>query len=310
MIIVTGSVAYDYIMDYPDRFSDHILPEQIHKINLSFIVTQFQRRRGGVAGNISYSLGLLQTPHKLFSYAGKDFEEYNTAFKSLGIKTDSVQIDKDTYTATGFAMTDKVHNQIWGYFYGAAKRNKDLKLNTAAKKGDLVLAGPSGTEATMSMVNQCVRLGIDFMFDPGFILTDAKNEDLELGVKHAKYIIGNDYEIEVIKERVKNWREYFKKKTVITTLGKEGSVIETPKEKIKVKAVKVKKVVDPTGAGDAWRGGFLTGLEKGHNLKTCGQIGAVASGYAVEAYGTQEYKFTIGQFKKRYMQNYNSVLNL
>src|SRR5438876_1186691 len=115
MLIITGSIAYDYIMDFPGVFSDHILPDQIHKINLSFIVNTFARRRGGTAGNVSYSLGLLTTPHILFSYAGKDFEEYKRAFKKFKINTTYVKIDRKTYTSTGFAMTDKINNQIWGY---------------------------------------------------------------------------------------------------------------------------------------------------------------------------------------------------
>jgi len=310
VLIITGTIAYDYIVDYPDKFSDHILPDQIHKINLSFIVTKFERRRGGTAGNVSYSLGLLHTPHKLFSCAGKDFAEYKKAFNKAKIDLTNVLIDKKTYTATGFAIADKIHNQIWGYYYGAAKNNKNLVLKTVAKKGDLVLAGPTGTEATMAMVKQCITQEIDYMFDPGFILTDATKNDLNLGIKHAKYIIGNDYEIDVIKKRVNNWKEYFKEKIVITTLGKDGALIESPSKKIIIKPARIKKAIDPTGAGDAWRAGFLAGLEKGLDLKTCGQMGSIASAYAVEGYGTQAYRYTVEQFKKRYLQNYKTMLNL
>jgi adenosine kinase len=310
MIIVTGSIAYDYILDFPGRYGDHILPDQLHKINLSFITKRFEKRRGGTAGNASYCLGHLNTPHILFSYAGKDFTEYKKDFEKVKINTSKVLIDKSTFTATGFAITDKDDNQIWGYFYGAAENNSKLKLKTVAKKGDLVLAGPSGTKATMSIVDQCVKENLDYMFDPGFILTDVKPSELELGIRNAKYIIGNDYEIESIKRRVKNWQKYFAEKIIITTLGKDGALIETPKEKIKIKPVKVKKAVDPTGAGDAWRGGFLAGLERKFDLKTCGQMGALAAGYAVEVYGTQEYKYSIKQFEKRYFENYSSVLNL
>lgn len=297
-------------MDYPQKFSDNILPDQIHKINLSFIVNKFERRRGGTAGNASYALGLLNTPHKIFSYAGKDFGEYKKAFKKAGIDLSNVLIDKKTYTATGFAIADQVHNQIWGYFYGAANKNKDLKLKTVAKNGDLVLAGPSGTEATMSIVNQCLDQKIDYMFDPGFILTDATARDLDLGVKHAKYLIGNDYEIEVIKKRVGKWKEYFKQKVVITTLGKKGALIKTPREKIIIESAKVRKAIDPTGAGDAWRGGFLAGLERKFELKTCGRMGSIASAFAVEGYGTQAYKYTVDEFKNRYRQNFGGMLNL
>lgn len=310
MIIVTGSIAYDYILDFPGSYSDHILPDQIHKLNLSFIATKFEKRCGGTAGNASYALGLLKTPNTLFSWAGKDFGEYKEYFSKKGLDTSSVLIDKTKHTALGFAVTDKNDNQIWGYFYGAARNNISLKLDTVAKKGDFVLVGPTGSKETLAMIKQCVEQEMDYMFDPGFLLSDTKASDLELGVKNAKYIIGNDYEIESIKRRVKKWKECFKNKVIITTLGKKGSIIESPEGKINIRPMVVKKAVDPTGAGDAWRGGFLAGLSRGLDLKTCGQMGSVVSSYAVEVYGTQEYVYTIDEFKDRYRQNYGSELNL
>jgi adenosine kinase len=310
MIIITGSIAYDYILDFPGKYSDHILPDQIHKLNLSFIATKFDKKYGGTAANAAYCLGLLKTPNKLFSSAGKDFIEYKNHLKKNGVDCSAVQVDKEKYTALGFAITDKTDNQIWGYFYGAADNNKNLILKNVANKGDLVLVGPTGADATMRMVKQCVELKIDYMFDPGFILTDVTPDQLRLGIKRAKYIIGNDYEIESIRQRVNDWKTYFKDKVVITTLGKEGAVIETPKEKITIKPAVVKKVIDPTGAGDAWRGGFLAGLDRGFDLKTCGQMGSLAASFAVEVYGTQEYSYTLSDFQNRYRQTFNSLLKL
>lgn len=310
MIIVTGTIAYDYIMDFPGGFSEHILPEEIHKINLSFIVSKFAKRRGGTAGNVSYSLGLLAIPHTLFSVAGKDFEQYQKEFQKLSIDLSRVIIDENEYSSTGFAMTDKNDNQIWGYFYGASEGIKDLKLKTVAKKDDLVLIGPSGAAGSMSFVNQCIALGIPYMFDPGFILTQVSNEDLALGARNAQTIIGNDYEISLIKDRVKDWQEFFPKKTIITTLGEKGALIEDNGRVYKIEPAKIKAVVDPTGAGDAWRSGFLAGLEKGFDLQVCGQMGAVASAYAIEHYGTQEHVFTKPEFSNRYRQNYKALLKL
>ena len=310
MIIVTGTIAYDYIMDFPGMFSEHILPQEIHKINLSFIVSKFAKRRGGTAGNVSYSLGLLSTPHILFSIAGKDFAEYQEEFDSLGISLKNVVIDKNAYTATGFAMTDKNDNQIWGYFYGASEGIKDLKLESVAKKDDLVLVGPSGAAGSMSLVKQCVNLGIPYLFDPGFILTQISDQDLALGARSAKMIIGNDYEITLIKDRVKDWQTFFPEKMIITTLGTNGAQINDKGKVYGVKAVKIEKVVDPTGAGDAWRSGFLAGLDRGFDLQICGQIGSVASAYAIESYGTQEHFYSKEEFVERYRQNFNSLLKL
>jgi len=310
MLIITGSIAYDYIMDFPGAFSDHILPDQIHNINLSFIVNQFFKRRGGTAGNVSYTLGLLKTPHILFSYAGRDFEEYQRDFQKIGIDTSHVKIDKKQYTATAFAMADKNQNQIWGYFNGAAANNAKLPLKSIAKKQDLVLVGPQGVDGSLSLIKQCIALGISYMFDPGFILTQVNNADLELGLTHAAYIIGNDYEINLIKDRIKKWKDIFADKIVITTLGEKGAQIVAEGKTYEIKPVKVKKVGSTTGAGDAWRGGFLAGIEKGFDLQTAGEMGAVASSYAVEFHGTQEQTYTKSQFTKRYKDAYNKTLTI
>jgi adenosine kinase len=310
MLIVTGTIAYDYIMDFPDAFADHILPEQIHNINLSFIVDKFAKRRGGTAGNVSYALGLLQTPHTLFSVAGKDFSEYKKTFQKIGISLKDVMVDRQDYTATGFAMTDKKDNQIWGYFYGAAKKIPTLKLKKVAQKNDLVLIGPSGAAGSMSFVRQCIELGIDYMFDPGFILTQVSVEDLILGVKHARYLIGNDYEMNLIRKRIKHPEELLIGKTIITTLGEKGAVIEDKGKRYEINRVSAAEVIDPTGAGDAWRAGFLTGLEKNYDLLTCGQMGSVAATFAIEKYGTQEYLFTQKEFAERYRQTFDSLIEL
>ncbi len=310
MLIITGTIAYDYIMDFPDAFSDHILPDQIHNINLSFIVDKFARRRGGTAGNVSYALGLLKIPHNLFSVAGKDFGEYKKAFTKLDISLKYVKVDKDDYTATGFAMTDKRDNQIWGYFYGAAKQIPALNLKKVAKKNDLVLIGPSGSAGSMSMVHQCIKLGIEYMFDPGFILTQVSVEDLTIGVKHAKYLIGNDYEMNLIRTRLSHPEELLKGKTVITTLGDKGALIEHEGNVYTIDRASAEEVADPTGAGDAWRAGFLAGLEKGFDLQTCGQMGSIAATFAIEKYGTQEYMFTPKEFAERYRQSFGSLIEL
>lgn len=309
MLIVTGSLAYDYIMEFPGKFGDHILPEKIHDVNLSFIVNTFAKRRGGTAGNVSYPLGLLKTPHILYSYAGNDFAEYKKAFEKIGINMQHVRLDKTQHTATGFAMTDKGHNQIWGYYYGAASNIPTLPLKKVAKKGDLVLIGPQGAAGSMHFVRECIDLQIDYMFDPGFILTQVSDTDLTLGVLHAAYVIGNEYEMEVISKRVKNWTIFKKEKIVITTRGDKGSKIEA-QGKIYTIPLVAAKVAETTGAGDAWRGGFLAGLVRNFNLQTCGQMGALAASFAVGNYGTQEYTYTKKQFEISYRKNFGSLIKL
>lgn len=310
MLIITGTIAWDYIMEFPGKFGDHILPEHIHNVNLSFIVNKYAKRRGGTAGNVSYSLGLLKTPHILYSAAGTDFDEYKNDFKKVGIDTSNVHIVKTDNTATGFAMTDKSNNQIWGYYYGAAGANKTLPLKKVARKNDLVLIGPQGAEGSMHFANECIALGIPYMLDPGFILTQVSDTDLTRGITHAAYVIGNEYEMEVISKRVKNWKTLQKEKIVITTLSEKGAIIADKGKAYVIKPAKNTGVMSTTGAGDSWRSGFLAGLERGYDLQVCGQMGAVAAAFTVEHFGTQEHLFSLSQFKKRYQESFGDTLKL
>jgi adenosine kinase len=310
MIIVTGTLAYDYIMEFPGAFGDHILPEQTHNINLSFIVNKFAKHRGGTGGNVSYTMGLLKAPHILLSIAGSDFDEYKKAFEKIGINTSNIVVVDDESTATGFAMTDRASNQIWGYYYGASARTGALKIKSVTKYGDLIIVGPQGAKGSMSIIKQCIAQDISYMFDPGFILTEVEDNDLKLGVTHADYIIGNEYEIEVIRKRILNFDKLTKEKTVIRTLGSKGAEIKSKKEKINIKSVKAKKIASTTGAGDAWRGGFLSGLARNLDLETSGKIGATAASFAVEHFGAQEQTYSIKEFTARYRHTYNSLLKL
>lgn len=310
MLIITGSIAYDYLMKFPGEFSEHILPEHTHNINLSFIVNSFEKRRGGTAGNMSYTLGLLQTPHLLYAYAGEDFEEYGEAFKKLGIDLSGVQIDKTDHTATGFAMSDKSQNQIWGFYYGAAGKSAELRLDKVATKKDLVVVGPQGAAGSMAFINQAIKFEIPYLFDPGFILTQVTAEDLALGLKHATYIIGNNYEIQLMKKRISAWDTITKDKIIITTLGERGAQIKTNEREYNILPTITMNVAMTAGAGDAWRGGFLAGLERNFDLQICGQMGAVAGAYAVEHLGTQEHFYTKEEFAKRYRDEYNEELKL
>ena len=310
MIIITGSLAYDYIMEFPGKFGDHILPEHTDNINLSFIVDKFAKHRGGTGGNVSYTMGLLKTPNVLFSFAGRDFDEYKKAFEKIGIDTSKISIDENEPTATAFAMTDASSNQIWGFYNGASKNNSILKLKKVAKSGDFVYIGPQGVEGSVSFIKQCIELQIPFMFDPGFTLTQITDEDLALGITHATCVIGNEYEMELIGKRIPELNTLTNDKIVITTLGVKGSIIKSKNKTYTISPVKVSKLATTTGAGDAWRGGFLSGFARNLDLQTCGQLGATAASFAVEHFGTQEQVFTVEEFQNRYRQTYNSLLKL
>ena len=242
MIIIMGGLAYDYIMDFPGSFGDHILPDQTHNINLSFTVDKFAKRRGGTAGNTSYTLNLLKTPHILFSVAGKDFEEYKKHFKKIGIDVGNVLIDKSQYTSTGFAMIDNKDNQIWGYFPGASEKLSRLRLKKVAKKNDFALIGPSGKVGTMSFIKQSIELGLKYMFDLGFTITQIESLDLAYGISHASHVIGNDYEITFMKQKLREWKKILKNKILITTLGERGARIQTKNQTIDIKPAKPKNL--------------------------------------------------------------------
>lgn len=310
MIIVTGSLAYDYIMEFPGEFGDHILPEHTHNINLSFMVNKFAKHRGGTAGNVSYTLGLLKTPQILFSIAGSDFDEYKKTFENMGIDTSKVAIVKSDSTATGFAMADRASNQIWGFYNGASVNTSLLHLDKIAKKEDFVYIGPQGVGGSIDLIKQSIKLDLPYMFDPGFILTQITDDELSLGIAHADYVIGNEYEIELIKKRIKNYEEIIKNKIVIKTLGAKGAEIEASRKLTKIKPAKARMVQTTAGAGDAWRGGFLSGLSRNFDLETCSQMGAVAGSFAVEHFGAQEHKYTLDEFNNRYRQTYGDLIEL
>ncbi len=309
MLIITGTLAHDYIMDFAGVFSDHILPDQLHKINISFTAENFEKRFGGTAGNVVYNLGLLQTKHKLLSVVGKDAGEYQKRLNDLGIDLSHLTIDESSYTDSGFAMTDKKDNQIWSYFYVASKKIPQLKLESVAKKGDFVLLGPCGKEGTLALLSQCKNLGLEYLFDPGFLIADLTDDELCDGILYASYIVGNDYEVTLLKKRISNWNNIVAEKVVITTLGEQGSKIDASGKFYIISAAKPTKVSDPTGAGDAWRAGFLTGLDKSLDLPTSGELASVVASFAVEEYGAQEHTFTLPELEERYRQTYKKPLH-
>lgn len=312
MIYVTGSLAFDFIMDFPGKFSDQIVPDKLHLINISFLVNTLRESRGGTAGNIAYNLALLKKKSAIVACCGNDFAEYKKYLMDCGIVDNYIQAINDDLTARAFITTDLSDNQITGFYPGAMRQDKNLKLPSNASKSDFVVVSPTDPKAMENFTQEAIDKNIPFMFDFGMQLPRLNMNTLKLGYKNSQILIGNDYEIALFKKRLKivKW-EYFKKdQIIVTTLGSHGCMIETQNTTLKVPAVKVKKVVDPTGAGDAFRAGFLAGFTSGFNLLTCGRMGNLAAVYAVEKYGTMEHRFTVGEFEKRYWENYGEKLDL
>ncbi len=299
-VLVTGSLAYDVIMDFPGRFADHIDPTKTHILNLSFLVDSLKKQKGGTAGNIAYNLALLEVPVTILGSAGRDFNEYYEFLQKAGVDVSNIKIVKNEQTSQAFIITDKADNQITSFYQGSMKNNSSLKISDLSQKSEFAVISPNDPLAMINFALECKELDIPYMFDPGMQLPRLTDQDLITGIAGAKILIGNDYEIGMIKKRLK----VVKTEILITTFGEKGSLIQTKDQAVKVKAAKPERVVDPTGAGDAYRAGFLSGYLQGLDLKVCGQMGSLAACYSVEKYGTTTHSFTPEQFQKRYQENY------
>ena len=312
MILATGSLAFDYIMDYGGVFSDNIMPDKIHKISLSFLLNTLKKQHGGTAGNIAYTLALLKTPVSIFAAAGNDFSQYLDFLKQTGVDTTNIQIVMDKPTASAFIMTDKMDNQITGFYPGAMSDSANYSLKDLAAKTELVIISPNDPKAIIKQSQECRELKLSFMIDIGMQLPVLELEQIKQILKGAKILIGNDYEIGLLKSKTSLTEQdlFNEVEIIITTLGANGSNIKTKTENINISPAKPKEVLDPTGAGDAYRSGFLAGYIKGFDLKVCGQMGAVSSCYTVEKYGTTSHKFTVQEFCERYRDNFDDELSL
>jgi len=311
-IVVTGSLAFDQIMNMPGRFADHILPDKLHILNVSFLVDTLRRERGGTAGNIAYTMKLLGVDSFLVSTLGKDGGQYLEHLRSLGINIENVITDDKQNTAAAYITTDADDNQITAFFNGPLYRSLETEVDRLPNL-TLALISPTYKEVMKKHLLDCFQAGIKTVFDPGQQMTAFDEMELKKMISQAHFVVGNDYEIKLLQERT-GWdsKEMLKNcKVLITTLGEKGSVIMTADgETVEVGACAPQSFDDPTGAGDAYRAGFFVGYELGYNWKTCGQMGAVAASYAIESYGTQAHKFTKEEFSERYQKSFNEKLAL
>lgn len=312
MILVTGSLAFDQIMDFPGKFSDHILPDKIHTLNVSFLVHSMRRGFGGTAGNIAYTLSLLGCSCTILGLVGDDFVPYKEFLDKNEVDTSYIKVLNKHQTSAAFGITDKSDNQIWGFYEGADSIADHLSVNEVKGKIDFAIIAPHNPQAMLNFVADYTKRKIPYLFDPGMQLRYLEGDDLKLAFMGATIIIGNDYEIEVMQRKtsINNLHRHYKNKIVITTLGEKGSIVSYNGQLIEVPSAKVRNISDPAGAGDAYRSGFVAGYIRKFPLKICGQMGSVSAAYTVEKYGTTTHSFTIDQFVKRYNENYQEDLRL
>ena len=317
-VIVTGSLGYDYIMDFPGRFADRIMLDKIHKLSLSFLVDKLSKQFGGVAGNIAYTLKLLGIDPLVVACAGNDFTPYKKHLMKHQIGTSQIKEYKNESCSLYSVVTDQDDNQIGSFYVGAMKYAKDIALKGVTLPGrvtplqSFVVLAPTDPAAMVKYVKECRSLKLPYLYDPAFQIATFSVDELKKGIEGAELFIGNDYEIALIEERLSISHEELLVMTpvVITTLGAKGSIIETRKDSIHIKPAKPKNTSDPTGAGDAYRAGFLAGYLRKFDLATCGQMGSVAAVYTVEKYGTQTHTFTKKEFIKRYEENFGAPITL
>lgn len=309
-ILISGSLAYDYIMDFPDSFKNHILPDQIHILNVCFVVDQLHKNFGGCAGNIAYSMKLLGVEPIIFSPLGKDAQDYLEHFKKFGLNVNYIPISREKMTSSAHITTDRDDNQIIAYYNGAADEAVGLHIGEVKEKIDLAMVTPTKKEVMIQHAKECYDKRIPFVFDPSHQLTAFSSQELMRVIGQAKFYIANDYEMQLTLEKT-GWdtTELLNHvPVIIITLGEKGSVVRTKEQTIEVGVCPALSVDDPTGAGDAYRAGFFAAYVRGLDLKTCAQAGAVAATYTVEAYGTQTHNFTIEEFKTRYEKAFGCEL--
>ena len=308
-LIVTGSIAYDYLMTFPGTFTELLLPEHLSRLSLSFLVDEMEKRRGGCAPNIAYTLALLGERPRLMGTAGQDFGEYRRWLEAAGVDTELVEEVPDKFTASFFCSTDKSNNQIASFYTGAMANADTLSFRTAGP-ADLVIISPNDPKAMVQYAEECRALALRYIFDPGQQCARMDGEELKAGLVGANIVISNDYEFELIREKTGLDVDALltRSEAVIVTRGKDGSSIYTADERVDVPAVPEHRVADPTGVGDAFRGGLMKGLALGADWETCGRLGSVAATYALEHVGGQSHAYTLAEFRERYESQFGTLV--
>ena len=310
-VIVTGSLAFDQIMVFPGNFKDHVLPDKLHVINISFLVSEMRKQRGGCAGNIAYTLALLGHDPRVVATAGNDFDAYDAWLRDKGVDTSQIRIMPDVATASCHITTDQADNQITGFFVGAMSRAAELSLRESlGDRPAICIVAPDDPGAMMRHCKEAREAGVPFIFDPSFQVTAMDGESLAEAARGAAIMMVNDYEAAVFSEKTGKQDEavFELVDMLIVTLGGEGSkILRAGQDEIRIPAAQVDEVRDPTGAGDAFRAGFAAGLMQGYDLEVCGRMGSVSAAYAVERNGTQSHAYSHEEFAERYRSNFGPL---
>ena len=306
-IILTGSVAVDYLMSFPGYFREHILPEKLDTISLSFLVDRMTVQRGGVAPNIAYNIALLGGHPSIMATVGQDFGEYRQWLESQGIDTSLVKAIPGVFTASFFANTDRSNAQIASFYPGAMAHAAELSFTALTSKPDLVMISPNDPGAMIKYAEECQQLGIPYFYDPSQQIVRLDGDTLRRGIEGARALFVNEYEFGLVEKATGMSRSEVLEHVdfLVITLGKKGALIATPQQEIEIPAFPPETIQDPTGVGDAFRGGFLVGYSRGWSLELCGKMGSLAATYCLEQMGTQSHHYTPAEFVRRFRTFYD-----
>ena len=303
-LTVTGSIAYDYIMSFPGRFSEHLLTEQLDKISVSFLVDSLRRLRGGVAANIAYTNALLGGRPKIMATAGQDFSEYGHWLEAQGVDTSAIMIIEDKFCASFFVNTDQDHNQIASFYTGAMADAWRLHFSQNAPDTDLAIISPNDPAAMCAYVAECKSSGIRYVYDPSQQIIRLSGEELLEGIIGCALLTVNEYELGMIQKKTNLTVDEIVEQVngLVLTRGKAGSRITIKDQTFDIPAIPPRTIVEPTGAGDAFRGGLLRGVQLGLSWDIAGYMGALCAAYVLENIGTQGHHFTKTEFVDRFRQ--------
>ena len=306
-IVVTGSVAFDYLMNFPGEFREHIVAEKADVLSVSFLVDSLKKQYGGTAANIAYTLALLGNKPEVVAAVGEDFHDYRQHLEFHGVNTDGVLVVPGDFTSSCYTNTDRVNNQITAFYPGAMTQAYTLTLaGLGLTKDDLVIISPNSPDAMAAYVKECRDLGLTYLYDPSMQAPRLSPEDLRHGLQKAKILAGNDYEFGMMSEKL-GMSEADLRGSVpicVVTHGAKGSTIHADGRATTIPPAKPRQVVNPTGAGDSFRSGLVAGMAKGHPWEVCGRMGAISSVYAIEHVGPQQHLFTKEEFADRYGENF------